>query len=256
MAFIADPLFYAVAVPAILVVGLSKSGFLSGLAVLGVPLLSLVIAPVQAAGILLPILIAMDVVGVWAYRKTFDKRSLAILLPAAVIGIVAGYLTAARVSEADIRLLVGVIALGFTLHYWLEQSRGGTSGPPRQISGAFGVLAGTVAGFTSFVSHAGSPPVQMFLLPQRLRAVTYAGTMAMFFASINLIKVPPYFLLGQFSWENLATAALLLPLAPLSMAAGIKLMRHVRQEPFYKLAYGCLLIVSVKLIYDGLQSWV
>ena len=245
---ITDPWFYVAAAPAIVIVGLSKGGFLSGLAILGVPLLALVISPVQAAGIMLPILISMDAIGIWAYRKSFDPANLKVLAPATVIGIAIGWATAAYVSEAHVRLIVGVIACAFTLDHWFGL-RPQTSGQaPNRVTGA---LAATVAGFTSFVSHAGSPPVQMFLLPQRLPAMIYAGTMACLFAWINLVKVLPYFLLGQFNAENLSTTAVLLPLAPLAMLAGIWLVRRVPQEPFYRIAYGCLFAVSLKLIWDG-----
>jgi hypothetical protein len=245
---ITDPWFYVAAVPAIAIVGLSKGGFLSGLSILGVPLLALIISPLQAAGIMLPILISMDAIGIWAYRKTFDAANLKVLAPATVLGIAIGWATAAYVSEAHVRLIVGIIACGFTLDYWLglRPSRQGEA--PNRLTGT---VAATVAGFTSFVSHAGSPPVQMFLLPQRLPAMVYAGTMALLFAWINLVKVVPYFMLGQFSRENLSTTAALLPLAPLAMLAGIWLVRRLRQEPFYRIAYSCLFAVSLKLIWDG-----
>jgi len=243
---ITDPWFYAVAVPAVLLVGLSKGGFLGGIAVIGVPLLTLAISPVQAAAIMLPILIAMDVIGVWAYRHSFDKRSIAILLPAAALGIIIGYLTAAYVSEAHVRLLIGVIALAFALDYWFRK-RPQAAGHSRFK----GTLWGTVTGFTSFVSHAGSPPYQMYMLPLQLPPRIYAGTGAILFAGINLIKVPPYFLLGQFTAENMLTFLVLAPLAPFAMAISIWLVRRVPQEPFYRIAYSCLVIVALKLVWDG-----
>lgn len=245
---ITDPWFYAVAVPAILIVGLSKGGFLSGLAVLGVPLMALVIPPVQAAGILLPILMAMDAIGIWAYRRSFDWPNLRLLAPVTLVGIAVGWATAAYVSEAHVRLIVGAIAFAFTLDRWLDLRPRTDGAPPNPVLGA---IAASVAGFTSFVSHAGSPPVQMFLLPQRLPPMIYAGTMALLFSWINLSKVIPYFLLGQFSAQNLATTAVLLPLAPASMLAGIWLLRRVPQGPFYRIAYACLFVVSLKLMWDG-----
>ena len=245
---ISDPGFYAIAVPAVLLVGLSKGGFLSGLTIVGVPLLALVIPPVQAAAVLLPVLIVMDAIGVVAYRREFDPINLKILVPAASLGIFIGWLTAAFVSESHVRLIVGLVALAFTLDYWLGiKPRGARPGPDPVKGGFWGALTG----FTSFVSHAGSPPFQMYMLPQRLPRRLYAGTAVMLFAIINLIKVPPYLLLGQFSAENLATAALLLPLAPLGMIFGIYLVRRVPEEPFYRIAYGCLFLVALKLVWDG-----
>jgi uncharacterized membrane protein YfcA len=246
-----DPFFYAIAVPAIIMIGLSKSGFLVGVSVLGVPLLALVIDPIKAAGILLPILIAMDAVGLWAYRRSFDRRNILILLPAGAAGVLIGYLMAAFVTEAHVRLIVGIVALAFTIDYWISLR---TRAAARTAGRALGALCGAVAGFTSFVSHAGGPPVQIYLLPQRLPATVYAGTMVMLFSGINLMKVAPYFLLGQFSAENLATSTALLPIAPLAMFAGIKLVRLVPSEPFYRAAYLCLFFVSLKLIWDGVQG--
>ena len=248
---ISDPVFYAIAVPAVVVVGLSKGGFLGGLTIVGVPLLALVIAPVQAAAILLPILIAMDTIGVWAYRRVFDTANLKILVPAAGLGIFVGWLTAAFVSESHVRLIVGVVALVFTLDHWLGTRPRGQAPGPNPVKGG---LWGALAGFTSFVSHSGAPPFQMYMLPQRLDRRLYAGTAVMLFALINLIKVGPYLLLGQFSAENLATAAVLLPLAPPAMLLGIFLVRRVPQEPFYRIAYACLFLVALKLVWDGARA--
>ena len=247
---IADPFFYALAIPAILVIGLSKGGFLGGIAMIGVPVLALAISPVKAAAILLPVLIVMDVIGVWAYRHSFDKKNLLMLVPGALIGVFIGWLTAAYVSEAHVRLIVGLIALSFTLDHWLGIR------PHRQAGPHLGKATfwGSVAGFTSFVSHSGAPPAAMYLLPQRLGSMIYAGTYVMLFAVINLVKVPPYFLLGQFSPENLATTAILLPLAPVGSLAGVWLVKKVPQEPFYRIAYACLFIVSVKLVWDGARA--
>lgn len=113
---ITDPLFYAFAIPAVIMVGLAKGGFGGPLSLLGVPLMSLTIAPVQAAGIMLPILVVMDMAGLFAYRGIYDTTSLKILLPAAIVGIAIGYFTAAFVSEAHVRLLIGVVAILFTLN--------------------------------------------------------------------------------------------------------------------------------------------
>ena len=248
---ISDPGFYAIAVPAVLLVGLAKGGFLGGFGIVGVPMLTLVMPPVQAAAVLLPVLIAMDAIGVWSYRKHFDAANLIILVPAASLGIFVGWLTAASVSESHIRLIVGLVAIAFTLDHWLgirPQASAAPPSPPHRIKGG---LAGALSGFTSFVSHAGSPPLQMYLLPQRLERRRYAGTMVTYFALVNLIKVPPYFLLGQFSPENLAASAVLLPLAPVAVGTGIFLVRRVPQKPFYRIAYGGLFLVSLKLVWDG-----
>jgi hypothetical protein len=210
--------------------------------------MSLVVSPVQAAAIMLPILIAMDWVGVAAYRREFDLANLKILLPAAIVGIGAGYLTAAFVTEAHVRLVVGIIAVAFALDHFAGR-RAPVAAGPSVVKGSFW---GLVAGFTSFVSHAGGPPVSVYLLPQRLANAVYAATTVMFFTVVNLVKVVPYFALGQFGPANLATTGVLLPLAPLAMMAGIWATRRIPQAPFYTIAYASLLVIGVKLIWDGL----
>lgn len=244
---ITDPLFYAVAIPAIILVGLAKGGFVGALAMLGVPLMALVISPVQAAGIMLPILIAMDVFALWSYRGVYHLPNLKILLPAAALGIFIGWLTAAYVSEAHVRLIVGIIALLFTIDYWIERkAKNGTQ--PNIAKGGFW---GAVAGFTSFVSHAGGPPVQMYLLPQKLPPRVFVGTCVIFFTTVNWIKVIPYAALGQLGTENLATSVVLSPLAPLSIFAGAWLVKKLDMDVFYRLAYFAIFAISLKLIWDG-----
>lgn len=246
-----DPWFYAVAIPAIILTGLSKGGFLGAAGGLSVPLMSLVISPVQAAGIMLPILNTMDLTGLIAYRRDFDWTNLAILLPAAVLGILIGWATAAYVSESQVRLIVGLVGLAFTLNYWLS---GGAKRPPAKPDRARGSFWGMVAGFTSFVSHTGAPPFNVYMLPQRLPNAALAATAVMFFTTVNLIKLVPYYALGQFSSANLKTTAVLLPLAPASMLVGVWLTRRIAQAPFYRIAYAALFVISVKLIYDGFAA--
>ena len=244
---ITDPWFYAVAVPAVILVGLSKGGLAGALAILGVPMMSLVIPPIQAAGILLPILIAMDLFALWAYRHDWDSRNLIFLLPPAVIGIAIGWFMAEQVSDAHVRLIVGIVALFFCLDYWLNTH----SGPARDADPLRGGLWGSLAGFTSFVSHAGGPPVQIYLLPQRMSPRLYVGTSVVFFWVVNWIKVIPYAALGQFGTENLATSLVLAPLAPLSIFAAVKLIDWLESALYYTITYLLLFAISLKLIWDG-----
>lgn len=245
---IADPLFYVAAIPAVLLAGLSKGGFGGSMAMLAVPLIALVISPIQAAGIMLPILVVMDVVGLLAYRGHADRRSLWILVPPALLGIGLGWATAALVNEAFVRLLVGAMALIFVGDHLLRRGRArGASGHNR----AKGAFWGTVAGFTSFVSHTGGPPFQLYMVPLRLEPTLFAGTAVIFFAVVNAVKLVPYFLLGQFDPTNLATSAVLLPLAPLATLVGVWLVKVVQPDFFYRFIYIMMVIVGVKLIYDG-----
>ena len=247
---ITDPLFYAVAIPAVIMVGLAKGGFVGALAMLGVPLMALVISPVRAAGILLPLLIAMDVFALWAYRGVYHPPNLKIMIPAAIVGIFIGWLTAAYVSNGHVRLIVGITACLFTLDYWIGWR--GTEAPGPSV--AKGGFWGTVAGFTSFVAHAGGPPVQMYLLPQKLEPRLFVGTCVIFFTTVNWIKVIPYAALGQLGFDNLATSAVLAPLAPLSILTGAWLVKKLDMEVFYRLAYMAIFIISLKLIWDGARA--
>ncbi|MGD9867942.1 MAG: sulfite exporter TauE/SafE family protein [Hyphomicrobiales bacterium] len=247
---ITDPWFYAVAIPALICVGLAKGGFISALALLGVPIMSLVISPVQAAGIMLPILIAMDVAALWAYRGIYHGPNLKILLPAATVGIAIGWATAAWVSPDHVKIIVGLVSVLFALDYWAGRRGGRTTG----VNAAKGSFWGTVAGFTSFVSHAGGPPVQMYLLPQRLEPRLFVGTSVIFFAVVNWIKVIPYAALGQFDTTNLLTSLVLSPLAPLSIFTGAWLVRVLKAETFYRLAYIAIFALGLKLVWDGTRA--
>lgn len=247
---ITDPLFYAAAIPAVILVGLAKGGFVGALAMLGVPLMALVVSPVQAAGILLPLLIAMDVAALWSYRGVYHLPNLKILIPAALTGIMIGWLTAAYVSDAHVKLIVGIIALAFTLDYWIGW-RGSRAPEPNVAKGGFW---GAVAGFTSFVAHAGGAPVQMYLLPQRLEPRLYIGTSVIFFTCVNWLKVLPYAALGQLDTTNLMTSLVLAPLAPISIFAGAWLVKKLDAEFFYRLAYIAIFAIALKLIWDGAQS--
>ena len=195
--------FYLVAIPAVVVLGLSKGGF-TGLSSLAMPMMSLVTSPVRAAAIVLPLLIVQDWVSVWAFRRDFSTRNLVILIPASMLGLAAGWLLAARVSEEWVRLAVGVISIVFVAYMLIRDRLGVAAAARAGVPG--GVLWGSVAGFTSFVSHAGGPPFQVYVMPQDLKPRVFAGTATMFFAAVNLLKVPPYILLGQFSGDNVRVA--------------------------------------------------
>jgi hypothetical protein len=157
-----DIAFYAAALPAVALAGLSKGGFGGAMGMLAVPVLALVISPIQAAGIMLPILLVMDGISLFFYRRIFDRRTLVVMLPASIVGITVGWMTAAYVKEDFVRLLVGVISILFALNYWFGDRLRAKPMPPNSTKGAFW---GTLAGFTSFVSHAGAPPFQMYALP-------------------------------------------------------------------------------------------
>jgi uncharacterized protein len=244
-----QPSFYATAVPAVILLGLSKGGF-AGLGVLGMPLMALTIPPVQAAAITLPILMVQDAFSVWVYRRDWDRTNLKILLPGAVVGILLAYLLAAKVPDRAVALVLGLISIVFALRRFLAK-RSATAPTGTTPSRPAGWFWGAIAGFTSMIAHAGGPPFQIYLIPQRLPRDLFVGTGVVFFALVNLIKVPPYLALGQLTLDSLLTSAVLFPLAIASTFAGVWLVRRVSGERFYDIVYVLLLLLGCKLVADG-----
>ena len=249
---ITDWTFYLAAVPAVILMGLSKGGF-AGVSLLSMPLLTLVIPPIQGAAIVLPILMVQDVVSVWAFRKDFDRRNLGILLAGAMIGIVLSAIFAVKVSNTFVTLLVGTIAVGFVLVWWFKDRK--ADEPPRTPGVAPGVFWGAMAGFTSFFANAGAPPFQVYVMPQKLPPQTFAGTATMFFATINLVKFFAFIVIGQVSAGNLSTSVVLFPVAIASTLAGVWLVRRVSAKNFYSLIYGLTFAVGLKLVWDGVKGF-
>ncbi|HET6520703.1 MAG TPA: sulfite exporter TauE/SafE family protein [Geminicoccaceae bacterium] len=248
---ITDPWFYAAAVPAMLLVGISKGGFGGGLAIAGVPLMAFVVPPAQAAAIMLPILVLMDWIGVGAYRRSWDGPTLAVMVPGAAVGIALGGAVFGALDEGLVRLVLGAIAVVFSARYFMPGGRAEAAARPP--SAWRGGLFGGLSGFTSTIAHAGGPPASMYLLPLRLDRTVFVGTTVIFFTAVNLMKLLPYALIGQFSATNLLTALALAPLAPVGVLAGVWLHRRIDETLFYRLCYGFVLLTGLKLIHDGLS---
>ena len=242
------PVFYAVAIPAVFLVGLSKGGLGGGLGMLGTPLLALIVSPVQAAAILLPVLLLMDAISLYSYRGIVDWKIIRTMVPAAGIGIGLGWATASLVSDDWIRIIVGAIALLFAVNQITKDLLKRHASTPNPIAAGFW---GAFAGFTSFIAHAGGPPYQAYTLPLKMEKMLFAGTSVIFFAAINSLKILPYFLLGQFSTENLYTSASLLPVAIIGVLTGVALVKRISQAFFYQFTYVVMLIVGTKLVWDG-----
>lgn len=253
LSFITDPAFYVAALPAVFLVGLSKGGFGGPMALVGVPILSLVVPPVQAAAILLPILIVSDVIALWGWRGHASRATLLHLLPGGLIGVGIGWMLAAQVTPDSIRLLVGLIAILFVIRMATQKWLTGANKPTGENAAA-GTFWGALAGFTSFVAHAGAPPYQVYALRLGHSPAVYAATNTVFFATTNVIKLVPYFMLGQFDASNLSTSALLAPLAIASTGLGVWLTKRVSPTLFYPMMYVIVTLIGVKLIYDGLSG--
>ena len=247
---ITDPLFYLCAIPAVLLYGIAKGGFGGNIAILSVPLMSLVISPQKAAAILLPILCAMDFIALRTFRGRWDKTNLKIIIPASLVGVVLGALTFRVLNEAHIQVMIGAIAVLFVLSIWLRRD----NPPPKGVSRVRGGFWGMVSGFTSFGIHAGGPPINIYLLPQRMEKTVLMGTIAVFFMVVNLAKVPGYIYLGQFTPTNLLTSLVLLPLAPIGVRMGFWMLQKTNEQLIYKLCYIFLFITGGKLFYEGVQA--
>jgi hypothetical protein len=251
--FILDPAFYWAALPAVFLVGLSKGGFGGPLALVGVPILSLVISPVQAAAIMLPILIVSDAIALWGWRGQASRTTLLHLLPGGLIGVGVGWLLAARVTPDAVKLLVGAIAVIFVIRMAAQAWTKGSVAPTGENPVA-ATFWGGLAGFTSFVAHAGAPPYQVYALRLGHSPAVYAATNTVFFATTNVIKLVPYFMLGQFDASNLSTSALLAPLAIAATWLGIRLTKRISPALFYPMMYVIVTVIGAKLIYDGLSA--
>jgi uncharacterized membrane protein YfcA len=245
---ITDPVFYAIAVPVVLLSGISKTGIPGLFGGMAVPLLSLVTPPLQAAAIMLPVLCFIDLFGLRAFRGIWDRRNMPILLTGLAIGILVGMLVFSLASRGLVRILIGTIAVAFALNNILGWAR---HRPPTTASWPAGVFWSALSGLTSFVAHAGSAPIMAYLLPQRLDRKVYVGTTVWFFFASNYAKIVPYAYLGQLDLSNLATALVLLPLAPVGVKLGVVLQGKVDEKLFYRISYWALLGIGLKLLYDG-----
>ncbi len=248
LALITDPFFYVVAVPAVLLMGVSKSGFGAGFGSLAVPLMALAVTVPQAAAILMPVLLLMDLLGMAAFRKDVDRKLLSFLLPFGLLGIVAGALLFKLLEARWVAAIVGAVTLLFLAQRVLFPPRAGSAPPPRWA----GALLSMASGFTSFIAHAGGPPINAYMLPLKLSPVRFTGTLAFFFFFINLAKWLPYAWLGLLDMRNFATSLVLLPLAPMGVWLGVRIARRIDPALFYRFIYIGMALTGIKLLWDAM----
>jgi len=245
---IPDPWFWALAIPAVALTGIGKGG-LGGGAPVATLLMALTIPPAQAAAIMLPVLCVMDIAGVRAYLWRWDRRIVRILVPAGIAGICVGALTISFMNDDWIRILLGTIALGFLgWTFFPKQAQLEKPGD------AAGWLCGMLSGFTGFITHAGSPPVMVYLLPQKLDKEAFVATSLLFFFTLNYAKIVPYLWLRFFDASVLVSAALLVPVGIAGVYAGMWMQRRIDPRWFYRLIYALLLFTGTKLLYDGITG--
>ena len=244
---ITDPFFYALAIPAVLLLGISKSGFGTGFGSLAVPMMAMSISVPQAAAILMPVLLLMDTLSLAAFRKDFDKQLLKFLVPFALLGTVIGALLFKLLDTHIVAGLVGAFTLLFLAQRLLFPPRPNSPPPARWL----GALLTITSGFTSFVAHAGGPPNKAYVIPLRLSPVKFTATMAFLFFVVNLSKWIPYAWLGLLDTRNMATSVMLLPLAPIGVWVGVRLARRISEVLFYRFLYSGMFLTGCKLLWDG-----
>ncbi len=244
---ITDPWFYAAAIPAVLLMGISKSGFGAGFGSLAVPLMALVITVPQAAAVMMPLLFVMDIQGIAAFRKDFDKRLLKFLLPFGLLGTLIGTLLFKLISVQLVAGIVGIITLAFLAQRLLFPPSKDAPPPPHWL----GAMLTAVSGFTSFVAHAGGPPFNAYMIAQRLQPIVFTATAAYFFFFINLSKWIPYAWLGLLDLRNFATSLVLLPFAPIGVWIGVRIARKIQPALFYRIVYAGMFLTGCKLVWDG-----
>jgi uncharacterized protein len=247
MNLISDPFFYAAAVPAVLLLGVSKSGFGAGFGSLAVPMMALAVSVPQAAAILMPVLLLMDLLGMAAFRKNVDRRLLGFLLPFGLLGTLVGTLLFKLLDPRLVAGIVGVFTLLFLAQRMVFPPTPDQPPPPRWI----GAVLSVTSGFTSFIAHAGGPPMNAYVIPLRLTPLVFTGTLAYFYFFINLSKWIPYAWLGLLDGRNLLTSMVLLPLAPIGVWLGVRIAHRIEPRLFYRLIYAGMLLTGVKLIWDA-----
>ena len=248
---ITDPLFYAIAVPVVLLAGVSKTGIPGLFGGMAVPLLSLVISPRQAAAVMLPVLCFIDLFGLRAFWGVYDSRNIRVLLTGLIIGIAVGTLIFGVARQDLLRLFIGTIAITFALNNLCGWARNRL---PAKTSWPRGVFWSSISGLTSFLAHAGTAPIMAYLLPLRLDKRIYTGTTVWFFFASNYAKIVPYAFLGQLDVSNVGTALVLLPLVPVGVWLGVLIQGKLNDQAFYRISYWALLCVGIKLVYDGMTK--
>ena len=231
-----------------LLLGISKSGFGAGFGSLAVPLMALAVTVPQAAAVLMPVLLLMDLLGIAVFRKDFDKALLKFLVPFALVGTVVGALLFKVLDAKVVTGLVGALTLLFLAQRLILPPKPDGLPPPRWL----GALLSITAGFTSFIAHAGGPPISAYVIPLRLSPIKFTATMAFLFFVINLSKWIPYAWLGLLDMRNMSTSLVLLPLVPIGVWIGVRFARRVSPVLFYRLLYGGMFITGCKLLWDGL----
>ena len=241
-----------VAFAGVFLIGFMRGAFGGGFAIIGIPLLSLVMDPVTAGGLLAPLFIAMDLYALRYFKpSTWSKPDLVLLLPGLVIGIGAGFLLFRSLDHRTVTLAMGVITLIF-VGLWLV---GGAEVTIRPRSTPKAITAGLASGVTTMVAHSGGPPLAMYLLPLGLGKEIYAGTTSLFFTVGNATKLVPWLLLVKPSAHVWTLMALCLLAIPMGVGLGWRLHGALDQRQIYRACYALLVVTALKLLWDGISGF-
>ena len=244
--------FLLVAALGVLLIGISKAGFGGGLGALATPILAMVMPATTAVAVLLPLLLVMDALGIWTFRKQFDRRVLKTIIPGAILGMLLGWAFFGLVNPLYVKAVLGIECILFALMR-LIKAKQISAAPAREPSMVLGVFFGSLSSFASFISHAGSPPMLQYTLPLKLEKAVLVGTMTIFFTFVNFIKLLPYSHLGLLNTSNFGTSLMLLPVVPIGYWLGIKALRGISDYYFQKILTWALLITGIKLLWDVIR---
>jgi|SRR5581483_11377745 len=247
-----DLLTFAVAALGVWLIAFMRGAFGGGFAIIGIPLLSLVLDPLAAGAVLSPLFIAMDLVALRYWRpSTWSRPDATLLVPTVVVGIGAGFLVMRAIDGRLAAIVIALTTLLFAGHWFA--GGGWPQSQPRSI--VKGLFCGTGCGLTSMIAHSGGPPLAMYLLPLGLAKTVYAGTTSLVFTAANLAKVGPWLLLGRPGPALWTLMALCLPCVPLGIHIGWRLHERLSHQGLYRACYGLLVVTGLKLLWDGVSGY-
>jgi hypothetical protein len=229
-----------------LIVGLSKGGVIGPIAgALILPLLSQTMSVPQAVGVTLPLLMIGDLFALRAYWKDWDWHYVRLLLPVAVAGVLIGTLLLATLSDEVLRRLLGLFTLGAVVYKLISDSIQQLEYQPRSWHGW---LAGGLSGFASALANNGGPPITAYLLLNRVPPVSFIGTITLYFAILNWLKVPGFIQADIIDLPLLLSVLWIIPAIPLGVWVGRRVIGWINQTLFERFMLVLLTIAGLSLL--------